>query len=59
MSGLGSRSTRLPLAHTTPPPGPPPPCGDANVLWRFRWTISNPMSPGLAIPSIAFMFAPS
>src|SRR6478609_267996 len=42
-----------------PMPGPPPPCGMQNVLWRFKWQTSAPTSPGRASPTIAFMFAPS
>ena len=29
-----------------PAPGPPPPCGWLNDLWRLTWTMSKPMSPG-------------
>ena len=42
-----------------PGPGPPPPCGVANVLCVLMWTMSNPMSPGRQRPRIAFRFAPS
>ena len=42
-----------------PAPGPPPPCGWENDLWRLRWTMSNPMSPGRERPMIAFRLAPS
>src|SRR5450759_1809075 len=42
-----------------PIPGPPPPCGMQNVLWRLRWQTSAPMSAGRHKPTIAFMFAPS
>ena len=39
--------------------GPPPPCGIANVLCRFRWQTSAPIAAGLVKPTCAFMFAPS
>ena len=42
-----------------PIPGPPPPCGMQNVLCKFRWQTSAPMSPGRQSPTCAFMFAPS
>jgi hypothetical protein len=42
-----------------PMPGPPPPCGMQNVLCRFRWQTSAPMSPGRHRPTCAFMLAPS
>ncbi len=42
-----------------PEPGPPPPCGWENVLCRFTWTMSKPMSPGRVWPMIAFRLAPS
>ena len=42
-----------------PMPGPPPPCGIANVLWRLRWQTSAPIAAGLVSPTCAFMFAPS
>ena len=42
-----------------PDPGPPPPWGWVNDLWRLKWTMSKPMSPGRQMPMIAFRFAPS
>ena len=42
-----------------PMPGPPPPCGMANVLCRLRWQTSAPIVAGLVSPTCAFMFAPS
>src|SRR5712692_1107851 len=42
-----------------PIPGPPPPCGMQNVLWRLRWHTSAPMSAGRHRPTWAFMLAPS
>mmetsp|Transcript_16055 Transcript_16055/g.54722 ORF Transcript_16055/g.54722 Transcript_16055/m.54722 type:complete len:229 (+) Transcript_16055:694-1380(+) len=42
-----------------PMPGPPPPCGMQNVLWRLRWHTSAPMWPGDVRPTWAFMLAPS
>ena len=38
---------------------PPPPCGVEKVLWRFRWTISNPILAGVVFVIIPFKFAPS
>ena len=52
----GARCAATPIG---PMPGPPPPCGMQNVLCRFRWHTSAPMSPGRHTPTIAFMFAPS
>ena len=40
-------------------PGPPPPCGIANVLCRLRWQTSAPIAAGLVRPTCAFIFAPS
>ena len=42
-----------------PAPGPPPPCGWVNDLWRLKWTMSKPMSPGREMPITALRFAPS
>jgi len=36
---------------TGPMPGPPPPCGMQNVLWRLRWQTSAPIKPGLVRPT--------
>ena len=55
----GRNGTRCAAAPIGPTPGPPPPCGIANVLCRFRWQTSAPMSPGRDSPTWAFMFAPS
>ena len=44
---------------TGPTPGPPPPCGMAKVLCKFRCDTSPPNCPGAHKPTIAFMFAPS
>ncbi len=52
----GARCFATPIGPT---PGPPPPCGMQNVLWRLRWQTSAPMSPGRQRPTWAFMFAPS
>ena len=41
----GARCFATPIG---PMPGPPPPCGMQNVLWRLRWQTSAPMSPGPA-----------
>src|SRR6188508_3278025 len=42
-----------------PMPGPPPPCGIAKVLCKFKWHTSAPIKPGAVIPTCAFMLAPS
>lgn len=34
-----------------PMPGPPPPWGMQNVLWRLRWQTSAPIQPGLVRPT--------
>ncbi len=52
----GARCAATPIG---PMPGPPPPCGIAKVLWRFRWQTSAPIAAGLVSPTCAFMFAPS
>ena len=56
---LGRNGARCALTPIGPMPGPPPPCGMAKVLCRFRCETSLPISPGLATPTCAFMFAPS
>ena len=48
-----------PLTATGPTPGPPPPWGMQNVLWRLRWLTSAPKRPGLASPTRALRLAPS
>ena len=55
----GRNGIRSSTTHTGPTPGPPPPCGMQNVLWRFKWLTSPPNTPGDATPTSAFMFAPS
>ena len=52
----GARCAATPIG---PMPGPPPPCGIANVLCRFRWQTSAPIAAGLVRPTCAFMLAPS
>ena len=52
----GARWAATPMG---PMPGPPPPCGIANVLCRLRWQTSAPIEAGLVSPTCAFMFAPS
>ena len=52
----GARCFATPIG---PMPGPPPPCGIANVLCRFKWQTSAPIVAGLVRPTCAFMFAPS
>ncbi|NJR41702.1 MAG: hypothetical protein HC767_02575, partial [Akkermansiaceae bacterium] len=52
----GARCSATPIG---PMPGPPPPCGMANVLCRFRWQTSAPIVAGLVRPTCAFMLAPS
>ena len=41
----GARCVATPIG---PMPGPPPPCGMANVLCRFRWHTSAPIDAGLS-----------
>ena len=55
----GRKGARCALTPIGPMPGPPPPCGMAKVLCRFRWLTSPPISPGFTSPTSAFMFAPS
>ena len=57
--GDGRNGFKNSLHPTAPEPGPPPPCGVEKVLCRFRWTTSNPISPGRTIPMMALRFAPS
>src|SRR5689334_9729823 len=52
----GTRCSRTPIGPT---PGPPPPCGMQNVLWRLRWLTSEPKRPGLASPTMALRLAPA
>ncbi len=52
----GARCARTPIG---PMPGPPPPCGMQKVLCRFRCETSAPNLPGRAMPTSAFMLAPS
>ena len=47
------------LTATGPAPGPPPPCGVENVLCVLKCMTSKPAWPGLNLPRMAFMFAPS
>ena len=56
---LGKNGARCARAITGPTPGPPPPCGIANVLCKFRWETSAPNLPGWETPTNAFRFAPS
>ena len=58
MAGQIRRQVRR-HAQSAPCPGPPPPCGIANVLCRFRWQTSAPIGAGLVRPTCAFMLAPS
>ena len=55
----GQERRRCDATAIGPMPGPPPPCGIANVLCRFRWQTSAPIAAGLVRPTCAFMFAPS
>src|ERR1700751_5737112 len=57
--GPGRYGRRCSPTATGPTPGPPPPCGMQNVLWRFRWLTSPPNRPGRASPISALRFAPS
>src|SRR5688572_21473338 len=55
----GRNGARCALTATGPTPGPPPPWGMQNVLWRLRCDTSAPNSPGFAVPTNALRFAPS
>src|SRR5674476_808943 len=55
----GRNGARCARATTGPTPGPPPPCGIANVLCRLRWLTSAPNAPGRASPTSALRLAPS
>src|SRR3954452_21464082 len=52
----GARCDHTPMGPT---PGPPPPWGMQNVLWRLRWLTSEPNRPGCASPTSALRLAPS
>src|ERR671910_1177429 len=56
---LGRNGARWARAATGPTPGPPPPWGMQNVLWRLRWLTSPPNQPGRATPTSALRLAPS
>ena len=59
-SGLpGRKGAKCERTATGPTPGPPPPCGMQKVLCRFKCETSDPNLPGLAVPTSAFMLAPS
>ena len=45
----GARCGATPIG---PMPGPPPPCGIANVLCRLRWQTSAPIAAGLVRPDL-------
>ena len=55
----GRYGARCAATAIGPMPGPPPPCGMANVLCRLMWQTSAPISAGLVSPTCAFMLAPS
>src|SRR5674476_833392 len=55
----GRNGARCSRTATGPTPGPPPPCGIANVLCRLRWLTSAPNAPGRASPTSALRLAPS
>ena len=55
----GRKGAKCFFVKTGPIPGPPPPCGIQNVLWRLIWHTSAPNSAGLHNPIMAFKFAPS
>ena len=55
----GRKGARWAATPIGPMPGPPPPCGMQNVLWRLRWQTSAPMKPGEVSPTCAFILAPS
>src|SRR5918995_1383941 len=56
---LGRNGARWARAATGPTPGPPPPWGMQNVLWRLRWLTAPPNQPGRATPTKALRVAPS
>src|SRR3954454_13008835 len=56
---LGRNGARWAPTATGPTPGPPPPWGMQNVLWRLRCETSAPNWPGLARPTRALRLAPS
>jgi NAD(P)-dependent dehydrogenase (short-subunit alcohol dehydrogenase family) len=55
----GRKGTSLSFTPIGPMPGPPPPCGIAKVLCKFKWQTSAPIEPGLVKPTCAFILAPS
>src|SRR2546426_9226439 len=55
----GRKGARWGATQIGPIPGPPPPCGMQNVLWRFRWHTSAPMSAGRQRPTLAVLVAAS
>jgi len=57
--GTGRNGSSAFFTATGPAPGPPPPWGVENVLCRLRCMASTPKSPGRAMPTSAFMLAPS
>ncbi len=56
---MGKNGAKCFLTPIGPIPGPPPPCGIANVLCKFKWQTSAPKYPGDVYPTKAFMLAPS
>src|SRR4051812_44191649 len=56
---FGRYGARWAPTATGPTPGPPPPWGMQNVLWRLRCDTSAPNWPGLATPTRALRLAPS
>ena len=55
----GKKGVRCSATPIGPTPGPPPPWGMQNVLWRLRWATSGPKLPGRHSPTSAFRLAPS
>ena len=55
----GKYAAKCSRTATGPTPGPPPPCGIAKVLCKFKCETSAPNLPGFAKPTNAFRFAPS
>lgn len=47
----GRNGARCFFTPIGPMPGPPPPWGMQNVLWRLRWQTSAPIQPGLVRPT--------
>jgi hypothetical protein len=49
---LGKYGAKCFFTPIGPIPGPPPPCGIQNVLCKFKWQTSKPISEGLHKPTL-------